>query len=463
MVAIDTLVEEAKSALKASIIEYQGSPVGTIAARDTEAAALNYDQCFTRDFAVSAFVFLMQGEVEIVRNFLTLTLALQSREKQLGCFVPGHGLMPASFKIVSERSEESVIADFGEQAIARVAPVDSCFWWLFLLRAYVRKTKDITLAHQPEFQQGIRLILDLCLTARFDMFPTLLVPDGSFMIDRRMGVYGYPLEIQALFFAALQVSEEFLLPVPENQSYLQAVRDRLTHLTYHVRNYYWLDLDQLNVIYRYQVEEFGVTAMNWLNIYPATIPDWLTEWLGDKGGYLVGNLGPAWMDFRFFTQGNLLAILTCLASEQQSHAILDLIECRWQDLVGQMPMKICYPAVEGQDWRLLTGCDPKNIPWSYHNAGSWAVFLWGLTAASLKMGRPELAKQAIAIAQKRLAKDQWAEYYDGRQGRLIGREARKYQTWTIAGFLAAHLLLENPEHLALLSFDSLPDVAACSV
>jgi len=41
--------------------------------------------------------------------------------------------------------------------------------------------------------------------------------------------------------------------------------------------------------------------MNWLNIYPATIPDWLRMAIG-KGVTLVGNLGPAWMDFRFFTQ-----------------------------------------------------------------------------------------------------------------------------------------------------------------
>jgi len=47
-----------------------------------------------------------------------------------------------------------------------------------------------------------------------------------------------------------------------------------------------------------------------------------------------------------------------------------------------------------------------------------------LTAAALKTGRAE--GNAVAIAQKRLQRDQWAEYYDGKQGRLIGREARKF-------------------------------------
>jgi hypothetical protein len=36
-----------------------------------------------------------------------------------------------------------------------------------------------------------------------------------------------------------------------------------------------------------------------------------------------------------------------------------------------MPVKICYPAIEGHEWQIVTGCDPKNTRWSYHNGGSW--------------------------------------------------------------------------------------------
>lgn len=462
MESMDTLVKAAQEALYASIMQYEGDPVGTVAARDLEVAALNYDQCFTRDFFVSALVFLMQGKTEIVRNFLTLTLRLQSREKNLDCFTPGQGLMPASFKVLSDTEEEVIVADFGEQAIARVAPVDSCFWWLMMLRAYVKATGDLEFAHQPDFQKGIRLILDLCLIARFDMFPTLLVPDGSFMIDRRMGVYGYPLEIQVLFYAALQAANELLLLDDDNQPYLHAVDERISHLSYHVRKYYWLNLDILNQIYRYRVEEFGASAVNWLNIYPDTIPNWLVEWLPETGGYFVGNLGPAQMDFRFFSQGNLLAILTSLASPSQAQSIMDLIEWRWLDLIGQMPMKLCFPAIEGRDWQLITGCDPKNAPWSYHNGGSWPVVLWGLTAAALKAGRPEVAQKALTIAQSRIRYDDWAEYYDGKQGRLVGKEARRFQTWTIAGFTAAQMLLEQPAHLALIDFNLEPSPLSCN-
>ena len=462
MINQNNIVEVAWKALEDSIIYYQGAPVGTVAAKDPEVAALNYDQCFTRDFAVSAIALLMKGKLEIVRNFLIATLELQSREKQMDCFVAGQGLMPASFKVVSQNGQESLEADFGEKAIARVAPIDSGFWWLFILRAYVKASGDMALAHKDEFQHGIRLILDLFLTTRLEMFPTLLVPDGSFMIDRRMGVYGHPLDLQALFYAALRSARELLIRDGEDDPYVLAVKERNGHLTYHIQSYYWLDLERLNEIYRYKVEEFGERAINKFNIYPDTIPDWLTEWLPENGGYFAGNLGPALMDFRFFAQGNLMAIISSLASQEQSQAIMELIEQRWENLVAYMPMKLCFPAVEGRDWELITGCDPKNIPWSYHNAGSWPFLLWEFAAAAQKTGKKKLAEKALEIAAERLVKDEWPEYYDAKNGRLIGKEARKFQTWTIAGFLAAHELLENPDNLELISFEEDSFVISCS-
>lgn len=234
-----TLVEEAHIALDAAIMYYNGRPVGTLAARDTQALALNYDQCFVRDFVSSALVFLMTGRAEILRNFLEVTLTLQSRQRRMDSFKPGLGLIPASFKVELQGEKEVLIADFGDQAIA-ITPIDSCFWWLYLLRAYVKATGDIALAHREDFQRGIRLILRLCLETQFDMYPTLLVPEGAFMIDRRMGVNGYPLEIQSLFYAALRSAQELL--VSSTGKTQKAVSERLGNLAFHMRSYYWLDV-----------------------------------------------------------------------------------------------------------------------------------------------------------------------------------------------------------------------------
>ncbi len=446
--------DEAWSALEKSIIYYRGEPIGTIAALDPEIAALNYDQCFIRDFVSSALLFLIKGRSEIVRNFLEVTLVLQPKTGQLDCSKPSRGLMPASFKIQSFNGHEYLKADFGDHAIGRVAPADACLWWVILLRAYAISTQDTDLFERSDFQEGIRLVLELCLVTRFDMYPMVLVPDAASMIDRRMGLYGHPLDIQSLFYAALKASLELLVPNEANQFMIRAVKNRLEPLTKQIRENYWLDPDRLNVIYRFQVEEYGEEALNQFNIYSDSIPFYrLAQWLPEAGGYLAGNLGPSQLDCRFFSLGNLMAVISSLTDEQQSHKILNLIELRWHDLVGHMPMKLCYPALEDSDWRTVTGADPKNRPWSYHNGGSWPVLLWMLAAAAKKMDRGELVHHAIAVAERRLMQDHWPEYYDGPDGRLIGKEARKYQTWTITGYLLAKELIANPAHLKLMTFD----------
>lgn len=160
----------------------------------------------------------------------------------MDCHSPGQGLMPASFKVRTvpldgddSATEEVLDPDFGESAIGRVAPVDSgktpisglsvflsskmpaCLpasqpasqrlilkyvrslaglWWIILLRAYGKFSGDASVQERIDVQTGIKMILKLCLADGFDMFPTLLVTDGSCMIDRRMGIHGHPLEIQ---------------------------------------------------------------------------------------------------------------------------------------------------------------------------------------------------------------------------------------------------------------------------
>ncbi|WOG83454.1 hypothetical protein DCAR_0102629 [Daucus carota subsp. sativus] len=450
---VSEVEKEAWELLRGAVVDYCGNPVGTVAASDpADSTPLNYDQVFIRDFVPSALAFLLNGEGEIVKNFLLHTLQLQSWEKTVDCHSPGQGLMPASFKVKNVaidgkigESEDILDPDFGESAIGRVAPVDSGLWWIILLRAYTKLTGDYGLQARVDVQTGIRLILNLCLTDGFDMFPTLLVTDGSCMIDRRMGIHGHPLEIQALFYSALRCSREMLIVNDSTKNLVAAVNNRLSALSFHIREYYWVDMKKINEIYRYKTEEYSTDAINKFNIYPDQIPSWLVDWIPESGGYLIGNLQPAHMDFRFFTLGNLWSIVSSLGTPKQNESILNLIEDKWDDLVAHMPLKICYPALEYEEWRVITGSDPKNTPWSYHNGGSWPTLLWQFTLACMKMKKPELARKAVALAEKKLSEDHWPEYYDTRRGRFIGKQSRLYQTWTIAGFLTSKLLLENPE------------------
>lgn len=442
---MDEVLASAYEVLHDSVLTHDGIPVGTAAALDEGAAAANYHECFVRDFVPSAFVFLMDGKTEIVRNFLQLVVELCGQQGVMAGHRRAPGLMPASFRVRPDGG--GVSADFGDLAIGRVAPVDSAMWWMLLLRVYVLTTGDVEFARRPQCQEAMRAALELYLQESFETSPAMLVPDGSFMIDRRMEVYGHPLEIQSLFFGMLQTARELLLPAVGGEELLANVKRRLQTLRSYVRMYYWLDQYRLNEIHRFRSEELGADAVNLLNIYPESIPEWIDGWLPEDAGYFVGNLGPGRMDFRFFAFGNLLAILFGLATEEQSQRIMALYEQRWDDLVGATPVIITYPAVRGEHWAHVTGSDPKNAPWSYHNGGHWPCLLWAFAGAAIRTGRHDLARRAVERAAQKLARDRWPEYYDGRHGSLIGRRANLRQTWSAAALLVAHRLLEDPESL----------------
>ena len=151
-----------------------------------------------------------------------------------------------------------------------------------------------------------------------------------------------------------------------------------------------------------------------------------------RGGYFIGNVSPTPMDFRWFSLGICVAIISSLETPNQSMSIIDLIESRWDELVGEIPPKISYPAIESREWRIVTGCDPKNTRWSYHNGGSLAVCLWLLIGASIKTGRLHIAKHALDIVETRLLKDNLSAYYDGKHGSYIEKQTRKRQILSTA-------------------------------
>ena len=439
-------VESAYALLRKSVMTFRGEPVGTVAAvSPADAVAVNYHDCFIRDFIPSALVFLADGEFAIVRNFLTTVLSLRGQHQP----IHGHGLepavMPASFRVVRDGAgNEELRADFGDHAIGRVAPVDAMMWWVILLGIYCRTSGDHDLADDETVRRAVRGILELTLREGFEVFPTLLVPDGSFMIDRRMGVHGHPLEIQSLFYGMLVSAMDLLRDGDEDRLLLAMAEKRANMLRNYLQMFYWLDLDRLNEIHRYETEQFGASSVNVLNVHPQSIPEWIVDWLPERGGFLVGNLGPGRMDFRFFALGNLLAILFGITSQQESQRIMALYHDRWDDLVGRMPAKLVFPAVSGKEWMFLTGSDPKNVPWSYHNGGNWPVLLWPLIGAALKSGRGDLAQLALDVADHALPGHSWPEYYDGRRGNLLGRRAQINQVWSATGYLLGHKFVESP-------------------
>ena len=66
---------------------------------------------------------------------------------------------------------------------------------------------------------------------------------------------------------------------PEDGSHdlIQALNNRLAALSFHIREYYWIDLKKFNEIYHYKTEEYSYDAVNKFNIYPDHISPWLVD------------------------------------------------------------------------------------------------------------------------------------------------------------------------------------------
>jgi hypothetical protein len=486
----ETVIQIAKSLFyEKTLAKIDGEFVGALAAIPSKTAAssdLNYSEIFIRDNVPVMIYLLIEGKYEIVRHFLDTCLRLQSEQFQT------RGIFPTSFV----EAEGALIADYGQRAIGRVCSVDASLWWMILGYIYVQRTNDLQWATLPEVQVAIQSFLNLILHPSFRDAPTLFVPDGAFMIDRPLDVWGNPLEIQVLLYGALLSAagllkldlaakgllndqNQVLKPNPQDTASEQQIYQLeyaiawLVRLRCYMLKHYWVNAKGIQMLRRRPTEQYGDEVMNEYNIQTETIPHWLQDWLGDRGGYLIGNIRTGRPDFRFFTLGNCLGAIFDVISPNQQKSLFSLVLHNRAALFGQMPLRICHPPLDDGDWRKKTGYDRKNLPWCYHNAGHWPCLPWFLVVATLRhklhynqtpadsASINVLLQDTYEVLLKRLPQQKWAEYFDGPAGVWIGQQARLYQTWTIVGFLLVHHFLRvNPDDADIMDLPSLKSLCS---
>lgn len=484
------------------LVKFNGEFVGALAAipKNSESHDLNYGEIFLRDNIPVMIYLLIEGKHDIVKNFLDTCLDLQSDQFQT------QGIFPTSFAEINGK----ITADYGQKAIGRVYSIDATLWWVILAHIYVQRSGDHTWATSFRVQKGIKQVLSLILHPSFRDAPTLFVPDGAFMIDRPLDVWGNPLEIQSLLYGALLSAVGLIqLDLATKLPNLHGLKDKdtqgintginisdvtmnlamntqidgttdkqiyqcqyaiawITRLRRYLLKQYWVNSQIIQNLRRRPTEQYGDGVLNEYNIQTETIPHWLQDWLGEKGGYLIGNIRTGRPDFRFFTLGNCLGAIFDVISPAQQNSLFSLMAQNRAALFAQMPLRICHPPLDDGDWRKKTGYDRKNLPWCYHNAGHWPCLLWYFTIASLRHKHHyhqspadsatinALLHDSYELLVKRLPRQNWAEYFDGPNGVWVGQQARLNQTWTIVGFLLVHHFLKvNPEDANIMDLPNL--------
>ncbi|HBH72843.1 MAG TPA: alkaline invertase, partial [Synechococcales bacterium UBA10510] len=143
----------AQELFERTLIRVRGQLVGSVAALEhpRRSSAANYGEVFLRDNVPVMLYLLLQGRTEIVRNFLTVCLELQSSSYQT------RGVFPTSF--VEE--DGHLLADYGQRSIGRITSVDASLWWPVLCWLYVKYSRDTSFGTSQKVQRGVQLLLDL--------------------------------------------------------------------------------------------------------------------------------------------------------------------------------------------------------------------------------------------------------------------------------------------------------------
>ena len=463
----EAVVATARDLFERTLVQARGAVVGSVAAlaHPRRSGEANYGEVFLRDNVPVMVYLLLQGRFEIVRHFLEVCLELQSSTYQT------RGVFPTSF--VEEQNE--LVADYGQRSIGRITSVDATLWWPILCWLYVKRSRDHGFGTSQAVQRGVQQLLDLVLHPSFEGTPVLFVPDCAFMIDRPMDVWGAPLDVEVLLFGCLRSCCN-LMELAQRDSMSRMLDQRLglarqwqQDLRAYLLKHYWVTTKTVQVLRRRPTEQYGADQHeNEFNVQPQVIPPWLQDWLENRGGYLIGNMRTGRPDFRFFSLGNSLACVFGLLSAPQQRALFRLVLHNRAHLMAQMPMRICHPPLDAEEWRQGTGSDPKNWPGCYHNGGHWPSLLWYFGAGILLHGQRHPDSDVLLMGQMRtlleecywsqlnqLPRQQWAEYFDAPTGTWVGQQSRTYQTWTVVGFLLLHHLLRiNTQDVTLLDLEA---------
>jgi len=156
----EAVVASAREHFERTLVRVRGELVGSVAALEhpNKSAAANYGEVFLRDNVPVMLYLLVQGRFEIVRNFLTVCLDLQSSTYQTG------GCSPTSFV----EQNGVLIADYGQRSIGRISSVDASLWWPVLCWLYVQHSRDVEFGASQKVQRGEAPRCCSCPTAPHD-------------------------------------------------------------------------------------------------------------------------------------------------------------------------------------------------------------------------------------------------------------------------------------------------------
>jgi glycogen debranching enzyme len=238
---------------------------------------------------------------------------------------------------------------------------------------------------------------------------------------RGRGLYTNSLYYQALLFAA-----EIALVFGDDPT-AEFYISRAERVKDQIQNLLWVDI----VAQRVHDDDFRNEELNILYGHKQALLRERPYFLPYVGFRTVGT----WFDIL----GNVLAILTGIATEDQANQILDYVKQVGAN--SPFPAKAIYPTFRpgDVDWRDYYLNKNLNLPDQYHNGGIWPFVGGFYIAALVKANRQKEAEemlQKLASANKKGKSHEWEfnEWLHGITGEPMGRE---FQAWSAGMYIFA--------------------------
>jgi glycogen debranching enzyme len=262
--------------------------------------------------------------------------------------------------------------------------IDSTLWYLVGQYAYSKAYKDYTLLRK--YKRNINKAF-LWLSYQDPNEDKLLVQQPTMdWQDAFPHKYGKTINTHALYYAVLRMYK----------------KDDLA--------------DRIKAVVNGDIEEY-------LSLYDKNLGYYLPwVWKNHDGDREQGQ----WFD----SLGNLLAIVSGLATPQISESILNYIER--EKINRPYPVKATYPPIKQGDkeWHsYFEKCEAKN-PYQYLNAGIWPFIGGFYVAALIKMKQYDKAGKELSL----LSKTDFNEWLDGQTGEIKGTPS---QGWSAGAYLFA--------------------------
>jgi len=427
-VTLDRVAEKANEVLKkATLTDEKGEFRGYMAIGSDETFSPDYKFLWTRDNMYALFYDLIKENSYKTEKYI----------ENLAKVIDEDGLVPVSI----EPETGKKIKGAGD-TIGYVHSVDSTLLFLVMVSEAANKSKDPAFFDRVKepYINALKLALE---NNRFDSSPLISSVECAGLVDRPLGMHGYVAGNQVLFYAALDRASKMEGKIPAELAHKAKTRaDELKKL---IHEYFWVDskkLGQLEINIEKSARRDKESECHEIN--PFNLKKLPYHNIGNlmNGGYFLACARTGYLDFRFDTITNLMAIAFGLTDKEQADLILNYIENN--GINKPLPVKYMWPAMPDDEIERLTPGDTFLAENRSVNGGIWP-FVGALYSSILTKSAQRAKAEEVLNKIARVIEKDMPEWLEGTTGEFIPELSNKNQTWTAACYLLAFELLKSPE------------------